>query len=388
MLAIGRALMSNPRVLLMDEPSEGLAPQIVAEVMATIRRLKEEGLSIVLVEQNAKLVFDIADDIVILNSGRVVVADRRGPRLRATAHRPASASRHLLNAVAGEGSCCFPAARPRRSGAPIRPEDQARRAPALHRRYPLPCRDARGGGARSRRFDPAPTRRCCTSPMPRPRAVNRKQQETHLRPLTSSRRGSRTWTAPASTSRRSRPRPASITTGPSPAGAPDRAPHQREHRRDLPRPSRPLRRPRHRAAAGAGARRAELERAVKDAGPARRRDLHQRAGEELSAERFRRFFAKAQELDILIFMHPSGFTDGRRLARSLLHQRHRQSARLDGGGDPSHLRRRARGLSAAQDRASRMAAASSPAYSGRIDHAHRRARGLPARDQEASRRAI
>src|SRR5262249_57296550 len=67
MLAIGRALMSNPRVLLMDEHSEGLAPQIVADVMATIRKLKESGLSIVLVEQNPKLVFDIADDVVILN---------------------------------------------------------------------------------------------------------------------------------------------------------------------------------------------------------------------------------------------------------------------------------------------------------------------------------
>jgi branched-chain amino acid transport system ATP-binding protein len=74
MLAIGRALMSNPRVLLMDEPSEGLAPQIVADVMATIRKLKESGLSIVLVEQNPKLVFEIADDIVILNTGRVAVA--------------------------------------------------------------------------------------------------------------------------------------------------------------------------------------------------------------------------------------------------------------------------------------------------------------------------
>jgi branched-chain amino acid transport system ATP-binding protein len=73
MLAIGRALMANPRILLMDEPSEGLAPQIVAEVMATIRKLKQSGLSIVLVEQSPKLVLDIADDVVILNSGRVAV---------------------------------------------------------------------------------------------------------------------------------------------------------------------------------------------------------------------------------------------------------------------------------------------------------------------------
>jgi branched-chain amino acid transport system ATP-binding protein len=74
MLAIGRALMGNPKVLLMDEPSEGLAPLIVAEVGRIIARLKAEGQSIVLVEQNVKLAFDLADEVAILNTGRVAFA--------------------------------------------------------------------------------------------------------------------------------------------------------------------------------------------------------------------------------------------------------------------------------------------------------------------------
>ncbi len=72
MLAIGRALMTNPRVLLLDEPSEGLAPHVVAEVRRVLLRLKAEGFSIVLVEQNVHLAFDLADDVVVLNGGRVV----------------------------------------------------------------------------------------------------------------------------------------------------------------------------------------------------------------------------------------------------------------------------------------------------------------------------
>ena len=71
MLAIGRALMGNPRVLLMDEPSEGLAPQLVAEVGRTIARLKAEGQSIILVEQNIKLTLDLADDVAIINTGAI-----------------------------------------------------------------------------------------------------------------------------------------------------------------------------------------------------------------------------------------------------------------------------------------------------------------------------
>jgi branched-chain amino acid transport system ATP-binding protein len=74
MLAIGRALMGNPRVLLLDEPSEGLAPLIVAEVGRTIQRLKQEKQSILLVEQNLKLALDIADEVVVLNTGRCVFA--------------------------------------------------------------------------------------------------------------------------------------------------------------------------------------------------------------------------------------------------------------------------------------------------------------------------
>jgi branched-chain amino acid transport system ATP-binding protein len=78
MLAIARALMGNPRVLLMDEPSEGLAPLIVAEVGRTIARLKEEGQSILLVEQNIKLALDLADEVVILNTGHVAFSGSAG----------------------------------------------------------------------------------------------------------------------------------------------------------------------------------------------------------------------------------------------------------------------------------------------------------------------
>lgn len=72
MLAIGRGLMSNPRLLLLDEPSLGLAPLIVNDVMQTIKRINEEGITILLVEQNAKKALALANRACVLEQGRIV----------------------------------------------------------------------------------------------------------------------------------------------------------------------------------------------------------------------------------------------------------------------------------------------------------------------------
>jgi branched-chain amino acid transport system ATP-binding protein len=72
MLAIGRGLMTNPDCLIMDEPSEGLAPMIIQGVWEAIGRLKEEGLSILLVEQNASLALKLVDYVHVMSKGQVV----------------------------------------------------------------------------------------------------------------------------------------------------------------------------------------------------------------------------------------------------------------------------------------------------------------------------
>jgi branched-chain amino acid transport system ATP-binding protein len=73
MLAIGRALMSRPQLLLLDEPSLGLAPILVSTIFDTIRQLKREGATILLVEQNARLALDIADRAYVMETGRVTL---------------------------------------------------------------------------------------------------------------------------------------------------------------------------------------------------------------------------------------------------------------------------------------------------------------------------
>ncbi len=75
MLATGRALMSNPRVLLLDEPSMGLAPVLVESIFDTIRQLHEAGTTILLVEQNARMALQVADRGYVLQTGTILLSD-------------------------------------------------------------------------------------------------------------------------------------------------------------------------------------------------------------------------------------------------------------------------------------------------------------------------
>jgi branched-chain amino acid transport system ATP-binding protein len=73
MLAIGRALMGDPRLLLLDEPSMGLAPRLVAEIFAQVANLKAQGTTILLVDQNARAALSIADRGYVMEGGRIVL---------------------------------------------------------------------------------------------------------------------------------------------------------------------------------------------------------------------------------------------------------------------------------------------------------------------------
>lgn len=77
MLALGRALMGEPKVLLVDEPSLGLAPVLVKEIFRSFQRLKEEGLTILLVEQNTRKALELADHVYVLANGRVALSSPR-----------------------------------------------------------------------------------------------------------------------------------------------------------------------------------------------------------------------------------------------------------------------------------------------------------------------
>ncbi len=76
MVAIGRALMSRPRLLLLDEPSLGLAPLLVGEIMRLVKRINEQGVTVLLVEQNARQALNIATEGYVIETGRVVCMAR------------------------------------------------------------------------------------------------------------------------------------------------------------------------------------------------------------------------------------------------------------------------------------------------------------------------
>ncbi|OIR00414.1 high-affinity branched-chain amino acid transport ATP-binding protein LivF [mine drainage metagenome] len=89
MLTLGRALMSAPRLLMLDEPSLGLAPLIVGEILAIVRSLRDEGVSILLVEQNARIALESSDYGYVLETGEIALAGDSGalagdPRVQAT----------------------------------------------------------------------------------------------------------------------------------------------------------------------------------------------------------------------------------------------------------------------------------------------------------------
>ncbi len=96
MLAIGRALMSHPRLLMMDEPSLGLAPMMAAEVFRVIQDIRDRGITVLLIEQNADAALKIADEALVLETGSIVLQGHGQELL----HHPLIKQAYLGHAVA------------------------------------------------------------------------------------------------------------------------------------------------------------------------------------------------------------------------------------------------------------------------------------------------
>ena len=95
MLALGRALMSTPRLLMLDEPSLGLAPLIVREIFATIERLRAQGTSILLIEQNARAALAVSDHGYVLETGAIPLQGPQRPKRPRRCASSAASAREL-----------------------------------------------------------------------------------------------------------------------------------------------------------------------------------------------------------------------------------------------------------------------------------------------------
>jgi branched-chain amino acid transport system ATP-binding protein len=89
LLAIGRGLMSNPKLLMLDEPTLGLAPRLIPEIFGLVKRLSQKGTSILLVEQNVRESLHVADRGYVLREGRIVLSDRGSSLLASSELRKA-----------------------------------------------------------------------------------------------------------------------------------------------------------------------------------------------------------------------------------------------------------------------------------------------------------
>ena len=120
MLTIARTLMGNPELLLLDEPSEGLAPLVVDHLKEQIGRLKREGLTILLAEQNVDFSLDLADRVYVLEKGHIRY---EGTRARVPRQRrdPPPVPRALTREAAAPGGAAAPVEGPASSGGPASP---------------------------------------------------------------------------------------------------------------------------------------------------------------------------------------------------------------------------------------------------------------------------
>ena len=159
MLAIGRALMAGPRVLLLDEPSLGLAPRIVEQVADVIREINRAGVTVVLVEQNAAMALAVADEAVVLEVGRVALAGRAAELADSEEVR----ERYLgVTAAALEEAPAATGGRRRRRGVGQSPRPRPPGAAAFDDRRPR-----RGRGAVAARRDRRPHADAATAAAPR-----------------------------------------------------------------------------------------------------------------------------------------------------------------------------------------------------------------------------
>jgi branched-chain amino acid transport system ATP-binding protein len=154
MVAIGRAMMSNPVILMLDEPSLGLSPLLSKELFQNLKAVREAGLGILLVEQNARLSLGIADRGYLLENGSILREDRA----EVLRNDPAVQAAYLGGAAGADHSAAAPQSLPAGGREPAAPPPHCRRASSRVRSRPASRPAPRWRGSTSTRFSRAPPR--------------------------------------------------------------------------------------------------------------------------------------------------------------------------------------------------------------------------------------